>query len=155
LNEPGSGLRELGILYVSVSTLKLPADAGQVDAIVSWSQGRNRNLDVTGALVFTEKRFAQYLEGPAENLDEVIASIERDRRHRDIDFIYKRPLTGRRFPTWALAYAGPSTFVAGHVLAVADASGETARAKSAERLIEMMQQFVQAQLAEQRRQRGG
>ena len=33
LNEPGSGSRELGILYVSVSTLKLPADAGQVDAI--------------------------------------------------------------------------------------------------------------------------
>jgi hypothetical protein len=145
---------EIGLLYVSVSTLRLPAEAGQVDTIVGWSQHRNVELGVTGALVFTEKRFAQYLEGPASAVDRLMASIGPDPRHREIDVVLRRPLSARRFPTWAMAYAGPSTFVAGHVSTTAHAVGEAARAKSAERLIEMMQQFVQAQLAEQRRRQG-
>ena len=146
---------EVGLIYTSLSTLRLPAQAGEVDAIVSWSQGRNRELGITGALVFTEKRFAQYLEGPANGVDALMESISRDSRHRQIEVMLRRPIEERRFPTWTMAYAGPSTFVSGHVLALAAAPGDTARVKSAERLIEMMQQFVQAQLAEQRRRQGG
>ncbi len=151
----GTSGDEIGLIYVSVSALRLPAEAGEVDAIVDWSQRRNAGLDVTGALVFTERRFAQYLEGPVQGVDELMASIGRDPRHRNVDVIFRRPLARRRFATWALAYAGPSTFVAGHVLAVADAPSEAARSKYADRLIETMSQFVQAQLAEQRRKQGG
>ncbi len=146
---------EVALIYVSVSTLKLPGEAGEVDAIVDWSLGRNRAQGVTGALVFTEKRFAQYLEGPAESVDALMDSIARDPRHRELDVVFRRPLDQRRFPTWGLAYAGPSTFVSGHVLTLAETQGEAARLKFADRLIEMMQQFVQAQLAEQRRKQGG
>jgi hypothetical protein len=146
---------EIGLVYVSLSTLRLPAQAGEVDAIVQWSQGQNRNLNVTGALVFTEKRFAQYLEGPAERVDGLMASIGRDPRHRAVDVIFRKPLARRRFATWTMAYAGPSTFVAGHVLAVADAATQPARVKFADRLIDMMSQFVEAQLIEQRRKQGG
>jgi hypothetical protein len=149
-----SGEEQIGLLYVSVSTLRLPAQAGEVDAIVDWSIRRNRELYVTGALVFTEKRFGQWLEGPADAIDLLMESITRDPRHRAVDVVIRRPLPQRRFPIWTMAYAGPSTFVAGHVLATAEAVGQAARAKSAERLIEMMQQFVQAQLAEQRRRQG-
>ncbi len=146
---------EVGLIYLSVSTLRLPAQAGEVDAIVSSSQERNRSLGVTGALVFTEKRFAQFLEGPADGVDALMDSILSDPRHRNVDIIFRRPIGRRRFATWALAYAGPSTFVAGHVVSTAEAGSEPARIKSAERLIEMMGQFVDAQLAEQRRRRGG
>jgi hypothetical protein len=146
--------REIGLLYLSVSTLRLPAQAGEVDAIVDWSHRRNRELDVTGALVFTERRFAQYLEGPEVHVDALMASIARDPRHRSIDLVARKPLAARRFATWAMAYAGPSTFVAGHVLAIADAPSQPARAKYADRLIDMMGQFVQAQLIEQRREQG-
>lgn len=141
----------IGLLYVSISTLRLPEQIGQIDAIVDWSLGRNHELDVTGALTFTEKRFAQYLEGPAESVDRLMTSITRDPRHREIDVVLRHPLSERRFATWAMAYAGPSTFVAGHVLAVAEARTETARQKNAERLIEIMSQFVDAQLIEKRR----
>ncbi len=151
----GTGGEEIGLIYVSVSALRLPAQAGEVDAIVDWSQRRNRDLDVTGALVFTEKRFAQYLEGPADGVDALMESIRRDPRHRNVDVVFRRTILRRHFATWALAYAGPSTFVASHVLAVADAPSEAARNKYADRLIETMSQFVEAQLAEQRRKQGG
>jgi hypothetical protein len=148
-----SSAEEIGLIYVSISALRLPAQAAEVDAIVDWSQTRNRQLGVTGALVFTERRFAQYIEGPAAAVDELMLSIARDQRHRDLDIIFKKPIVHRRFGTWALAYAGPSTFVAGHVLAVADAATPVARAKFADRLIETMGQFVDAQLIEERRRR--
>jgi hypothetical protein len=153
LNETGSA--EIGLLYISLSNLRLPDQAGEVGAIVDWSQGRNDQLDVTGALVFTEKRFAQYLEGPAGKVDALMASIGRDPRHREVDIIFRQPIQRRRFATWRMAYAGPSTFVAGHVLAVADATNQAARRKYADRLIDMMRQFVAAQVIEQRRIQGG
>jgi hypothetical protein len=146
---------EIGLIYVSVSTLRLPAQAGEVDAIVDWSQRHNREVGVTGALVFTEKRFAQYLEGPADAVDALMGRILQDPRHRDIELVFRRPILRRHFATWALAYAGPSTFVAGHVLSLVDARGVTARNKYADRLIEIMSQFVEAQLIEQRRNQRG
>lgn len=145
---------ETSLLYVSRSALRLPEEAGAVDAIVAGSQSRNRGLDVTGALVFTERQFAQYLEGPAEGVQALMDSILRDPRHGDVQTIFTRPLHGRRFATWALAYAGPSTFVAGHVLSLAEAANPNLQAKAAERLISLMRQFVEAHLIEQRRNAG-
>ncbi|CAA9533788.1 MAG: Sensors of blue-light using FAD [uncultured Sphingosinicella sp.] len=146
---------EISLLYVSRSTLRLPDEAGAVDAIVAASQSRNPQTGVTGALVFTEKQFAQYLEGPEESVRAVMDSIRCDPRHSDIQMIFDKPLHGRRFPTWAMAYAGPSTFVAGHVLTLAEAATPSRQSKAAERLISLMRQFVEAQLIEQRRKDSG
>jgi hypothetical protein len=144
---------ETSLLYVSRSLLRLPEEGGAVDAIVATARSRNRLLDVTGALVFTERQFAQYLEGPEAAVAELMDSIRADVRHTDLRVIFDKTLSGRRFPTWAMAYAGPSTFVAGHVLTVAEASGPGKEAKAAERLISLMRQFVEAQLIEQHRNR--
>jgi hypothetical protein len=126
-----------------------------VDAIIAASLSRNPRLGVTGALVFTEKQFAQYLEGPADGVAALMDSIRRDPRHADVDVVFDKPLAARRFPTWAMAYAGPSTFVAGHVLSLAEAGSASRRAKAADRLISLMRQFVEAQLIEQRRKSSG
>lgn len=150
-----TGGAEIGLIYVSLSNLRLPGQVGEVDAIVDWSRRHNGELGVTGALVFTEKRFAQYLEGPIDDVDRLMRSIGVDPRHRDVDIVFRQPIERRRFATWALAYAGPSTFVAGHVLAVADAANQAARRKFADRLIDTMSQFVAAQVIEQRRNQGG
>jgi hypothetical protein len=144
---------EISLLYVSRSALRLPDEAGAVDAIIATSLLRNRQLDVTGALVFTERQFAQYLEGPAEGVHRLMDSIRRDPRHNDVRIIFDKPLQARRFPTWAMAYAGPSTFVAGHVLTLADADSPSREAKAAERLIALMRQFVEAQLIQEQRKR--
>lgn len=142
------------LLYVSRSALRLPLEAVEVDRIVDWSNGRNRTIDVTGALLFTEKHFVQYLEGPGENLDALMASIGRDPRHGDLRIVFREPVAERRFATWALAYAGPSTFVSGNVLPLTDARPGAAQRKAADRLIQLMRQFVDAHLVAQRRNAG-
>lgn len=142
---------DIGLLYVSTSRLRLPEREAEVDRIVDWSRGRNADLDVTGALVFTERNFAQYLEGPAGGVDRLMESIERDERHTDVRIVYRRPLKERLFPNWTLAYAGPSTFVAGHVMSVEEAGATPSALKAAERLVQLMRQFAAAQFQEERR----
>ena len=51
------------LLYVSESCLSWPEDAHQVDEIVTVSRGRNEQLSLTGALIYTRTHFAQVLEG--------------------------------------------------------------------------------------------
>jgi hypothetical protein len=142
------------LLYVSSSQLSLPDQASEVDAIVAFSQIRNPLMNVTGALVFTEKNFAQYLEGPAASVEALMESIRRDRRHRNIDVAYAADVAARRFETWAMAYAGPSTFVAAHVRSLIDTPAGPGLKKASDRLITLMRQFVEAQLIEERRSRG-
>lgn len=139
------------LLYVSRSNLQLPRDGGEIDNIVAAAERYNPTVGITGALVFTERLFAQNLEGGDEALDALMDSIRRDPRHRDLEIIYRERIPARRFETWALAYAGPSTFVAGNVLPLADAGPASAKRKAAERLIRLMAQFVDAHLIEQRR----
>jgi hypothetical protein len=142
------------LLYVSRSNLQLPRQRPEVDAIVAESQSRNATMGVTGALVFTERLFAHYLEGPEEMLDILMESIRRDPRHRDVAIVYHEAIPSRRFETWELAYAGPSTFVAGNVWPLTEPSPAPAQRKAAERLIKLMSQFVVAHLIEQRRNSG-
>ncbi len=139
------------LLYVSRSNLQLPRQRPELDDIVAEAWVRNQALGVTGALVFTERLFAQNLEGSDEALDTLMDRIRSDPRHRDIEIVYREKLPRRRFETWALAYAGPSTFVAGNVLPLTDAVPAPLKRKAAERLIRLMAQFVDAHLIEQRR----
>lgn len=76
---------------------------------------RNGTLDVTGALIYTGARFAQLLEGANSAVDQIMASIEKDRRHEQIIYLPVRQRPVRRFATWAMAYAGPSLYVDRHV----------------------------------------
>ena len=103
------------LLYVSRSLLHLPRDEHELEAIVNVALDRNAKLLVTGALVFTGKRFAQVLEGSAGAVDELMTSICRDRRHTDVDVVQVVELEKRRFPDWSMAYCGPSTYVDRHI----------------------------------------
>jgi hypothetical protein len=139
------------LLYVSRSNLQLPRQQPEVDAIVAESQARNATMGVTGALVFTERLFAHYLEGSEEALDILMERIRCDPRHRDLAIVYHEAIQARRFETWELAYAGPSTFVAGNVWPLTDPIPPATQRKAAERLIKLMGQFVEAHRIEQRR----
>ena len=142
----------VSLLYVSRSTLALPGQSAQVESIVERSLRRNPDLEITGALVFTEQHFAQNIEGSDASVDILMESIMRDPRHREVQTIYRETLPARRFEAWTMAYAGPSTFVAGNVLPLTDPLPAAARRKASERLITLMRQFAEANLIAQRRE---
>lgn len=143
----------VSLLYVSRSTLELPRQSAEVERIVAQSLGRNPDLDITGALIFTEEHFAQNIEGSAASIDILMASIMRDPRHCDVQIVYRETLPARRFEAWTMAYGGPSTFVAGNVLPLTDPLAAPAQRKASERLITLMRQFAEANLIAQRRAR--
>jgi len=98
-------------LYLSVADLPGDAHAGVVDAIVAVSRRRNAELDVTGALIFSGSRFAQFIEGPPASIAALRAAIESDVRHRSVTTFSADTTSNRQFAGWLLAYSGHSTFV--------------------------------------------
>ncbi|AEG47805.1 BLUF domain protein [Sphingobium chlorophenolicum L-1] len=97
--------------YISTSRLDSIDTEERIRDIVAVSIPRNRSLQVTGSLLFTGRRFAQYIEGTSAAIEELKASILRDSRHEDVRTIAWGEYAHRRFVTWSLAYAGPSHFV--------------------------------------------
>lgn len=110
----GSNYRELGLralLYVSRAALTAHLATGVVHQMVKDSLERNRRLGITGALIFTGGHFAQALEGPRVSISELMTSIRRDDRHRDITILADGAATTRRFEAWALAFDGQSRYL--------------------------------------------
>ena len=99
------------LLYVSTRCPGVDGGATDVQDIVGISRPRNASLDVTGALVATPGSFAQILEGPEAHLAELMASIRRDPRHRDIRLVDLGGRVTRDFAGWSLAYSGESSHV--------------------------------------------
>ena len=120
------------LLYVSESVLRMPDERHELTDIVNVACARNAKLDVTGALVFTGERFAQILEGSSGAVDELMTSICRDPRHKDVNVVQVIERGARQFPDWSMAYSGPSTYVDRHISPLfttfADSQSQSARA---------------------------
>ena len=113
-NTLSGNVHEIGLsslMYVSRSSLSLGGDAAAVDEIVRCAVSRNAELQVTGALIYTELHFAQVLEGPALALRALMNSILKDKRHHDVTIVSRQRSAVRRFEAWAMAYDGPSAYL--------------------------------------------
>ncbi|NYI23316.1 BLUF domain-containing protein [Sphingobium indicum] len=126
--------------YISTSQFDATHVEKHIQEIVDISIPRNRSLDVTGALLFTGNRFAQYLEGAPSAIEELKASILRDPRHGEIRTIASGETPHRYFLTWSLAYAGPSQFVSDIIERALNDALEKGD-EGLEALIQMMSEF--------------
>lgn len=132
------------LIYVSRSRLIIPTQAAEIDRIVAGSIDRNAGLQVRGALIFTERHFAQLLEGPPAAIEELMVSIRRDERHESVTVIEDRPIDGYRFPDWSLAYWGDASYMDQHVARVLDKADALTRTQQTANLYELMQKLAQA-----------
>lgn len=128
------------MLYVSEA---VPAAGGgdPVGEIVAASRERNAALGITGALIFTGGHFAQVLEGSPEAVEELMANIRCDPRHRNVRTVEMVNVPERRFPGWSLAYSGHSSFVDRHIRPLMEGRDEKSREVLCQRLIGLMRQF--------------
>lgn len=95
---PPSLLRQ--VFYVSRSL----ADAREVETLVAHARERNRAHAITGALMFTGGHFAQWIEGPPQDLQATLARIESDRRHDAVTRLLEGDSAQRRFDGWTMAF---------------------------------------------------
>ena len=93
-------------LYVSLGTLPADRLEAEVQDIVAISRAWNADHGLSGALMATATHFAQWLEGPPDEVAWIRARISADPRHRELIALGEGPIAARRFADWSLAYAG-------------------------------------------------
>ena len=100
MHTSSSDLQE--IIYVS--TLADDAPIRVVAQIAMKARTNNRQADITGMLVFDGQHFCQQLEGCAREVNEAMARIQCDPRHRGVEVVHHGPLDKRRFSRFSLGY---------------------------------------------------
>ncbi len=75
-----------------------------IETILTTARERNAIENISGMLFFDGIKFIQILEGPEENVDRVFASITQDRRHSQIELIYRGRIFERSFADWRMGY---------------------------------------------------
>ena len=130
------------VLYVSRSGL--PADTAdeEVDLIIQESLQRNGAAGISGALVFTGSHFAQFAEGPADEVSKLLERLYRDLRHSHLNIVLDEEAEERRFSGWAMAYSGPAELLARQLEPLTSAGCRTARRAAAVDLVALMQAFT-------------
>ena len=87
------------------STASRALRAGGLEDILAAARARNQAMSLTGCLHYEDGLFFQWLEGPADALREVLGSILRDDRHRDIAVLVEGALEHRRFQDWRMRFS--------------------------------------------------
>lgn len=92
------------VVYDSVMRIPFGQEGeGEIRAILDVSQRRNAALGITGVLYSDGAYFVQLLEGPADAVEDVFASILADPRHEDIRVVERGPAERRWFANWHMA----------------------------------------------------
>lgn len=89
------------VLYVSAIAPGLLA--ADIQRLVASARRRNRQLDLTGALLICDGHFVQALEGREEAVDNMMLRIAADPRHSDLLIKQRAPIRLRMFADWDMA----------------------------------------------------
>ena len=98
----GPGLPLLyNLVYCSVATAGV--DDAAVDRIVATAQHLNPRHGITGWLVFGSGIFFQWLEGPRDSVQRLMATLQRDTRHANVICLSEtEEPRDRLFPDWGM-----------------------------------------------------
>ncbi|WP_051378848.1 BLUF domain-containing protein [Derxia gummosa] len=92
------------LLLLYVSSARTPLTDTELAALLVQSRDRNARLGLTGVLLYRDGNFMQALEGPADAVEQVWASIQRDPRHHDIITLMESTVQSRSFGSWSMGF---------------------------------------------------
>jgi hypothetical protein len=79
--------------YISIPAH--PMSTEDLMHILNAARLNNIHLGVSGMLLFTGNEFIQILEGEEKIIEDLLATIKKDPRHRDFRIIEKKKITTR------------------------------------------------------------
>ena len=88
--------------YVSVAAHSMSKD--ELMEILEVARKRNKELDVTGMLLYRDGYFIQALEGEKENVDMLYEKIAKDPRHHHVHAVEQKEISQRVFGDWAMGF---------------------------------------------------
>lgn len=72
--------------------------------LLRQSRAKNHRLSITGLLLYGNGGFLQVLEGEADTVRQVYATIQQDYRHTRVTTLADGPVTGRVFADWSMGF---------------------------------------------------
>ena len=87
--------------YVSSSSVGVRE--AEIVKILEVSRDRNAKQNITGMLCYHDGNFLQFLEGERADIDDVLARIQKDKRHTGMLLMFDVPITERLFGNWSMA----------------------------------------------------
>ncbi len=90
------------LIYVSIATDEPGSE--ELLEILRVSRVNNTRDDITGLLLYKDRRFMQLLEGPETAVCATFARIARDMRHHDVTILLEEKAEGRDFPDWSMGF---------------------------------------------------
>lgn len=88
------------LVYVSDAQGAMTQD--MLEDIVRKSARKNRQLDITGVLLYDNRHFMQLLEGDLHVINELYQTITQDERHTRVLRLAFYPVAHRQFPDWSM-----------------------------------------------------
>lgn len=87
-----------------ISTPTRPMSTDDLMEILNTSRLNNVCIGISGMLLFTGTTFIQILEGDEKYVDELIAKIKQDPRHKDFRVIEKKKISMREYADWTMGF---------------------------------------------------
>lgn len=96
------------IAYFSKSTINGSREdiANTIESILKLARLKNKERNITGALLYSGGYFSQVIEGPMDELEDLFEIIQNDPRHSEVRVLHFNPVEARHFSGWSMALAG-------------------------------------------------
>jgi len=88
---------------VYVSSRSNFCTAKDIEQILESSVRNNQKKNITGVLLYSDRKFLQCIEGNYEDLKTLYDKIKQDKRHYNPMMIAFAPVRERLFPSWQMA----------------------------------------------------
>jgi hypothetical protein len=93
----------IALAYVSSATHDL--SEAELERLLDSARRYNEQAQITGALLYHDGSFFQYLEGPAAEVDAAYARITASSQHRGLIRLMRRAIDRRQFDGWLMGFA--------------------------------------------------
>lgn len=144
--------RPMLIRVLYISSVAPGLTGSDIDRLVASSRRRNRQLDLTGALVVCAVRFAQVLEGRDEAVDAMTRRIAADPRHTNMQLVDRAAVGRRLCDGWDMAFVDDASWAS---ILDGVSAGVVTPDQFYGMLLERVEQMPSSSLSFQRLQGGG
>ncbi len=130
------------LVYCSRNLIDGPREsvAAELDRIMAISRANNARDEVTGAMLYTDRSFAQILEGGLDQVQETFERIQLDLRHDDVVVLQAAPASSKIFGAWNMALVNTTNDAVTY--AVLDQAFERQDAEAAASVLSLLKGLV-------------
>jgi hypothetical protein len=92
----------LSAIYISSAAIRM--SAADLAKLLEKSRENNKKRGITGMLLYRNGEFMQVIEGPAAKIEDLLKTLEKDKRHWGMQILHRSVIPERRFSQWQMGF---------------------------------------------------